>query len=200
MRYKLLILTSLIVGISARCTSFTEKKQAANVSADQQATAQNLPLIYDIARLNIDSAGGVGLTVQIRNTSTKAMKYLIFVLSPYNAVGDRVASEIGNKVQARLSFTGPIPSVRNVDRQDAAAYNELDRQNSGAFPTIWYNSTIRCVKVEWIEITYMDGSQLTIKNKADLMKMNQTYSEALKLSGEDSLFGKEWVASKVCEK
>lgn len=190
----LLILTGLIVGVATNCTSFSENRKVANSKADKVAIEKNLPLIYDISGLHIDSAGGVGLTVQIRNTSTKAIKYLRLALSPYNAVGDRVSSDIGNRTQALLSFTGPIPSIRG----DTSQIIDLQEKNRGDFATIWYNHTITCVKVDHIEITYMDNSRSLIKAKTDLTTMNKIYSEALTSQEGLSDFDKKWSASIIC--
>lgn len=97
-----------------------------------------------------DSAGGVGVRINIKNDSEKAIKYATFEVIPYNAVNDVVSSSIGGKTKAQLELTGPIePGGRAVPK----------------WTGVWYNSTISTVKILQIEIIYMDGSCETIKEK-----------------------------------
>jgi len=92
-----------------------------------------------------NSAGGVDVHITFVNKSDRTFKYVTFGVTPYNAVGDRVSSEIGDKSFARLLDTGPYkpghgcPSWRYWD-------------------CIWYNPSIRSIKLNTVEIDYMDGT------------------------------------------
>lgn len=60
-----------------------------------------------------NSAGGVGPTIIWRNDSGKTIKYATFTATPYNDVGDAVASTIGRRKTVQLEVTGPIESFSN---------------------------------------------------------------------------------------
>ena len=57
---------------------------------------------------DIDYLGGIDVRIFWRNQSKKDIKYITFTVQPYNRVGDRVSSSIGDKVTAYLEVTGPI--------------------------------------------------------------------------------------------
>lgn len=63
--------------------------------------------IYSTA-VGLDSVGGAKPRIAILNNSGKTIKYIYFTVTPYNAVGDAVSSQIGNKRTTTLSITGPI--------------------------------------------------------------------------------------------
>lgn len=58
--------------------------------------------------VGINSVGGATPRIAILNNSGKTIKYLYFTVTPYNAVGDAVSSQIGNKRTTTISITGPI--------------------------------------------------------------------------------------------
>lgn len=82
--------------------------------------AKNDPpiLIGGISVYNINSVGGVDVLIRWKNNSSKDIKYITFTVEPYNAVGDRVASSIGNKTTAYLEVTGPISPFNGYDFKD----------------------------------------------------------------------------------
>ena len=109
------------------------------------AKQNNIPLV--VSRVNVshpNSAGGVDVRLRYLNTSNKSIKYIVTTVVPYNKVGDRVSSEIGNKVYARLQDTGPI---------------KPDAYSEGTWSNNWYNYSIRCTEITNIDITYMDGTR-----------------------------------------
>ena len=57
---------------------------------------------------DMNSVGGVQPHIYWRNDSGKTIKYITFVATPYNAVGDKASSDIGNETTQRLKVTGPI--------------------------------------------------------------------------------------------
>lgn len=90
----------------------------------------------------IDSAGGVDLILYYENNATNEIKYVYLYVTPYNRVGDIEASEIGKKTTAKCRLIGP--------------YNKGDCNNV-TFENVWYNHSISTVKIEKIEIEYMNG-------------------------------------------
>ncbi len=92
-----------------------------------------------------NSAGGVDVHITFINKSDKTIKYVTFGVAPYNAVGDRVSSEIGDRSFARLETTGP--------------YKPGHGSSSGYWGCIWYNYSIRRIKLNNVEIEYMDGTE-----------------------------------------
>lgn len=93
-----------------------------------------------------NSAGGVDVHITFINKSDRTFKYVTFGVTPYNAVGDKVSSEIGDKSSARLKSTGP--------------YEPGHGNRSGYhWDCIWYNYSIRSIKLNNVEIEYMDGKE-----------------------------------------
>lgn len=113
-------------------------------SADlERAKLEGIPVVVTNVRPSLpNSAGGVDVHVRFINTSSETVKYAVFTVEPYNGVGDVAPSQIGRKTSARLRETGPIqPGQGN---------------GTGYWRNIWYNPTIRCVKLTGVVLTYMD--------------------------------------------
>jgi hypothetical protein len=92
---------------------------------------------------DIDSANGVDVKFGFYYLNeSKNVKYFRFYVTPYNAVGDKVSSSIGNLVQATLSITGPIKASDNLIEP--------------LWEAVWYNSQVRCIKLNKVEIIYTD--------------------------------------------
>lgn len=107
---------------------------------------------------HIDSADGVSVLVDFKNTSKKTFKYVIFGVVPYNRVGDPVSSEIGRKSYAILEITGPL---------------EPDTvKNDCFFENVLYNNTVTEIKLKNVQIVYMDNSTVNLQGKkiADIYK------------------------------
>lgn len=91
-----------------------------------------------------NSAGGVDVHATFWNTSNQTLKYVVLTVLPYNRVGDIAPSEIWLKTDARLRFTGPIrPGQSNGLGARAVC--------------VWYNHSIRSIKLSEVEVTYMSG-------------------------------------------
>lgn len=97
-----------------------------------------------------NSAGGVDVEINFTNDSKSEIKYITFMVTPYNAVNDPVASEIGGMVQAALTGTGPYPQSQKGD-----LYTLL-------WENVWYNSTVDFALINSVNIEYMDGSKVTL--------------------------------------
>lgn len=107
--------------------------------------------IYSCTPSEPNSAGGVDISIDFRNLSSKTIKYITFSVTPFNAVDDPVFSEIGSKSTVNLKFTGPVnPAISKGE------------YSSAAWATVWYNSTIKYCKIDSVTIEYMDGEILDI--------------------------------------
>jgi hypothetical protein len=108
---------------------------------------------FDVAILNpssigINSAGGVNLNLYIFNNTQKIIKYLYISVLPYNAVDDAQTCTIRGDYYRSCQLTGPL--------------NPFTGENH-TWECVWYNSTIRYVKITGIYIQYMDGSTKSSK-------------------------------------
>jgi len=74
----------------------------------------------DVAQIN--SVGGVDMSIYWGNLSPKTIKYITFTVEPYNAVGDVVACEITRRTRANLKLTGPINTFSFADRKTEVFY------------------------------------------------------------------------------
>ena len=64
------------------------------------------PALQAYVESDMNSVGGVSTTIHYRNNTGKTIKYIHWYMSPYNAVNDKVKSEIGN--YAYGEETGPV--------------------------------------------------------------------------------------------
>ncbi len=90
-----------------------------------------------------DDAGGFDICIWFKNDSNKTIKYITFIVTAYNRVGDPAICEVNNTATKRLKFVGPV---------------ESQEITNGIWNTAWYNYTLSTAKIEKIEIEYMDGS------------------------------------------
>lgn len=103
-------------------------------------------LITGISSLYPNSAGGVDVKFGGINPSTgNTIKYLRIDISSFNSVGELEPGTISNSSSATLRKVGPIYA-------DGVEFWDTWRN-------VFYNSTIVCVKINHIEIEYMDGSE-----------------------------------------
>lgn len=94
-----------------------------------------------------NSAGGVDAIVYYVNKSKKTIKYLTWEGCAINAVGDMVACDIRNNYYFRGQDTGPV---------------KPGKTSGGTWSCAWYNWTAKKLRINQIDIEYMDGSTETI--------------------------------------
>jgi hypothetical protein len=108
--------------------------------------------IKDFGIEQVNSAGGVEpYFVFVNPNGASPIKYLRVSASLYNAVGDVVGSSIGGKTTANLNFTGPL---RMEDGESRVAWDP-----------VWYNNTGHCIKVETVQVTFINGKVLSFAGK-----------------------------------
>jgi hypothetical protein len=123
---------------------------ASTVKEDiSRAKMQALPLsVVMLQPYLANSAGGVSIALNFVNTSEERLKYAYFEVIPYNAVGDIQHSEIGNKSQTTLEFTGPIE-----------VSNEM---LTGRWDNVWFNNSISCIEVSSLKVVTFSGKNIEI--------------------------------------
>lgn len=93
-----------------------------------------------------NSADGVGVTMQIGNPNqASAIKYMMVILRPYNAVGDPVVVKSRGIGVKPINYTGPLSST--------------DTPENAATDVLWYHPTITCAVIESVAVDYMDGTK-----------------------------------------
>jgi len=126
-----------------------KKKQEEQKSAKQKA--REIVRVSKIYPSKPNSADGVDLYVHWTNMSDNTIKYIYFSAVPINAVGDVVSSDIGGATTYTGQHTGPVTARESFG-------SEYVWENA------WYNNTIRTVKLQKVEIIYMDGSTVTLED------------------------------------
>lgn len=133
-----------------RTKEAAESKAAAEKKKNARDKAREIIRVSKVYTGTPNSAGGVDLYIVWKNMSDKTIKYVDFEAVPINAVGDVVSCEI------RMSST--------FYGQETGPYKK-GQGNSGAYlwENAWYNPSITSAQIRGIEVTYMDGSSVTLK-------------------------------------
>lgn len=90
-----------------------------------------------------NGVGGFDLGIEFKNNSSKVIKYITFVVTAYNSVGDPAVCEVQETATRNAKLTGPV---------NAGA------TSAGIWDTMWYNHALASVKIDKILIDYMDGT------------------------------------------
>jgi hypothetical protein len=96
-----------------------------------------------------NSAGGISCFVTFKNISDKRSKYVYFTIIPYNIVDDITRSTIDGKSEAILEHTGFLLPGEEF-RSD--------------WENVWYNNTIKYMKIIGIKVVFDDNSTIDIKD------------------------------------
>lgn len=99
-----------------------------------------------------DYVGGVEWNFKFTNNSDKTIKYIYLEWDCYNAVGDPVYDEITGKNSHGVKHTGPLESGKST--------NLLRTTN------LFYSFSLTSVKFTRLEVEYMDGTKVSINDKA----------------------------------
>lgn len=92
-----------------------------------------------------NSAGGWDIQLRITNNYDKVIKYIYFNFAAYNGVGDRVCCTARGENVVSGSFTGPLEPGKHTKYL--------------TFDTMFYNNSIKDIKIEKVEIEFMDGTK-----------------------------------------
>ena len=114
----------------------------------QDLLSKGFPIaVLEVRSGSPNSAGGVDAFIPWQNISEKEIKYVVFIVTPYNRVNDVAPSEIGDKSRARLRDMGPYKPGTVV--------------RGGVYENVWYNHTIKYLVLNGIEVTFMDNSEVS---------------------------------------
>lgn len=102
---------------------------------------------YEGWRYGPNSAGGVSVKGTFVNHSPETIKYITLFFTPYNQVGDAVGCSIKNVSKFGLKCTGPVGP---------------EEQHTFFGENMWYNYSIKSVKVTCAKVQYMDGTEESI--------------------------------------
>ena len=92
-----------------------------------------------------NSAGGVVPYVTFVNPEVaQTIKYIRVRLTPFNAVGDQVASSIGGHRGVQLQYTGPLKAE--------------DGETRSLWEPVWYNPTIDCLRLDAVTVIFASGA------------------------------------------
>jgi hypothetical protein len=132
------------------------KQQISELESQKADQATSLPKpTYFVTEFGIDevnSAGGVEpYFVFFNPNQSSPIKYIKLRITPYNAVGDVISSSIGGQTTAGLSYTGPL--------------SHSDGETRVNWGPIWYNTTAECIKLESIQISFVNGKSISFIGK-----------------------------------
>lgn len=120
------------------------------------AKENNLPLLVTSVHNSFpNNIGGVDISIEFINTSSKPLKYVLIDVQAYNKVEDLVPCGTRSKRTARLKDTGPI---------------NPGGKGGGRWTNIWYNYSISYTDIVGITVIYMDDST-EFFGKDDLSKI-----------------------------
>ncbi len=140
-----------------------EERKAAEAAKSDEEKIHSIIQVHELVVNEINSAGGVDVKIAWKNCSDKSIKYITFIVEPYNAVGDKVWCEITGDSSKRLRVTGPIDPGHDADY----FYDEwLGGMWFGDYwDAVWYNNTVKTLKFTGIEIEYMNGTKENINGE-----------------------------------
>lgn len=121
-------------------------------TVDRALAADSPIVITRLVALRPNSAGGIDVDIDAVNVGERTIKYIVYTVELFNAVGDVVKDEITDRSTARLRDTGP--------------YRPGDGAQWGSWPTVFYNYSGRCVEITSVEVTYADDSMQIIRGPA----------------------------------
>lgn len=93
-------------------TSASTSPTPPSIDMDEIKTAIE---INDVVVSAPNSANGVDLVIYYKNLSEKEIKYITFVVTPYNAVNDPVTDEITSDSSLNFRITGPVSKLGSLD-------------------------------------------------------------------------------------
>ena len=101
------------------------------------------------------------------NTSDKAIKYIYFLVTGYDSVGEKFISKYSSQLSnpSRLHATGPYYKKTNFSRDDL--YSTVDGWEKTRWDNVWLYSAATYATINEIRIEYMDGTSAYIDGEKD---------------------------------
>ena len=138
------------VALEAELAKVTERIQEIQASAASAPDSASTPTYYikEFGIREVNSAGGVEPHATFVNPNPKlVVKYLRLRVTPYNAVGDVISSNIGDQSTAGMSMTGPLA--------------QADGERHVRWEPIWYNNSASCLKIQSVQVEFVNGKTLS---------------------------------------
>jgi hypothetical protein len=149
--------------VTINCGTFTDIRSV-NDEQKEQAKKAGLPAFL-LIDWKINSASGVSPRFYFFNFTNKDIKYATFSVTAYNDVGDKAKCSIQNKATMNFNITGPINPENSSERNKVT---EEYITFGGGYEPSWYNATIGCLKLDSMDIEFMDGKKTKIQNRKEL--------------------------------
>lgn len=120
--------------------------------------------IGKIHNITVNRVNGVTFSHMFFNATDKVIKYITFTYVPFNSVGDPVQCTISGKSEVSAKLTGPMEPYSH----DLAKWEN-----------VWYNGTVKAIKLARIHVEYMDGTEETINgdDAGAMFNKNGGYNE-----------------------
>ena len=129
-----------------------------------------------IAKGFVNQVGGSGVAFDLKNIGNKTIKYCDLYFEPYNAVGDKVYCNTTGQCEGGVRVTGPI-------LPNNGSYGEVTEH------CLWYNRSIKSVKLTRAEVEYTDGTKETIAGNriSSVGTFKKTYSPEVEAAADMTL-------------
>ena len=150
----------------------------------QPTTTKNAVNIIQITHAQLEtpnSAGGCDYILYYKNNSTKTIKYLYWTGTVYNAVNDLAYCEVRNTATYTGKDTGPIAQGDS---------------GGGVWSNIVYNYSADTLKLNNINIIYMNGSSASIA-AADIRRLLKAPSKNVYVNTSE--IQKSVMSDEVCQ-
>jgi hypothetical protein len=157
MKVEVMLIRKLLFGVAFMAFSGCGASSGRFTPEYEAIAKDGHPIVITNAYTSLpNSAGGVDVTLYSKNLSAKPIKYINYTVQPYNAVSDIQYGEIRRRSSAKLEDTGPIAPMAFT---------------GGNWSNVWYNPTIRCMRVTRVHVDFMDGSKRTYSNQTSIRKI-----------------------------
>lgn len=107
---------------------------------------------------------GTGFAVEVVNTSKKTIKYVVFSVVGYNAVGDPVRERVRGTTSLTLRGVGPIEPM------ESGKYT---------FEYAWHTDLVESARIRQIRLDFMDGTSKTLASPDPRLKLPDNVLAAL---------------------
>lgn len=167
-RILFLIIIFILLFVLNGCLSFfigsIIDKQYVNDSTKDIIRQKGFPLVVTNVQAISSSkyTNGKGCEIVFKNLSDQEIKYVIFDVLALNEFEDLAFCEIRKKATATLKVTGPV----KIDEKFPPIRN---------WSNLWYNSTIKKIRITKISVTFIDGSYKEFSEEEAKQMMKSFY-------------------------
>ncbi len=140
-----------------RLNSIAVKETAGQQAAEREAlwTEKGIPVYISNVLLGTNSVGGVDVSLNLTNISSKDIDYVSATFVGFNSVGDVVPGRIRGETSHLVRMVGPLAPGED------GAYS---------FDAAWYGGTTTCLELRRVAVEYRDDSTYTMVNDLEDLK------------------------------